>query len=56
MSDRALQTLSECVINGWVMGGGPTGLGMTTLRHCPDLEDQLGHRDHHLARISQFSS
>lgn len=57
LSDRASQTLSECVINGWVMeAGGPQGWGLTTLGHRPDLEDQSGHRDHYLARVSQLAS
>ena len=46
LSDRALETLSECVIKGWVMEmGGPQGWEQTTLGHCPDLEDPLGHGD-----------
>lgn len=57
MSDRELQTLSECVINGWVTEvGGPQGWGLTTLGHCPDLEDQLGHSDRYLARGSKPTS
>lgn len=47
LSDRALQTLSECVIKGWVTEtGDPQGWGLTALGHCPDLEDQLGCSDH----------
>lgn len=41
LSDRTLETLSECVIKGWVVDmGGPRGWGLTTLGHYPNLEDQ----------------
>lgn len=47
LSDRALQTLSECVIKGWVTEvGDPQGWGLTALGHRSDLEDQLGCSDY----------
>lgn len=47
LSDRALETLAECVIKGWgTEVGGPQRWALATLGHCPDLEDQLGYSDH----------
>lgn len=47
LSDRALETLSECVIKGWVTEvGDPQGWALTILGHSPDLEGQLGCSNH----------
>jgi hypothetical protein len=43
-------TLRVCNKRLGARGGGPQGWGLTTLVHCPDLEDQLGSSDHCLGQ------